>query len=143
MCGLGINPTSSLLGGQSVQTGPGTEDRDSGDQCGYTSQQYLFCPSPSAPILSSHVTPLPGSHDELIPQGIKSKLGEIPDSRVGEVKDPWLQIWWRQRETLLLLLALDPPCFQLQRITPEKITQLRWNIELKAPGDLGFTCPPL
>lgn len=114
-------------------------DRDSGDQCGYSSQQYPLCPSPSAPIFSSLVTSLPGSHDELVPRGIKSELGEIPDSRVGEVRDPQLQIWQRRRETLLLLL--DPPCFQLQCVTPEKITQLRWKHRAEGPRRPGFHLP--
>lgn len=60
------------------------------------SAQFQVPPFSLSPY--SLVTPLPGSHDELIPQGIKSKLGEIPDSRVGEVRDPWLQIWRRQTE---------------------------------------------
>lgn len=137
---LSPTPTSSLLDAQSVQTGPGTEDRDSGDQCVYSSQQYPFCPTPSAPILSpsSLVTPLPGSHDELVPGGIKSKLGEIPDSRVGEVRDPWLQIWQRQGETLLLPLHRVS---EFSGITPEKITPAEVEYRAEAPRKPGFHLP--
>ena len=43
-------------------------------------------------------TSLPGSHDELVSGRIQSELGEILGSRVGEVRDPWLQIWGRERQ---------------------------------------------
>lgn len=35
---------------------------------------------------------VPGSHDELVPRGIQSELGEILGSRIGEVRDPGLQV---------------------------------------------------
>lgn len=44
-------------------------------------------------------TSLPGSHDELVPRGIQSELGEILGSRIGEVRDPGLQVWGRERQT--------------------------------------------
>lgn len=44
-------------------------------------------------------TSLPGSHDELAPRGIQSELGEILGSRIGEVRDPGLQVWGRERQT--------------------------------------------
>ena len=43
-------------------------------------------------------TSLPGSHDELVSGRIQSELGEILGSRVSEVRDPWLQIWGRERQ---------------------------------------------
>lgn len=43
-------------------------------------------------------TSLPGSHDELVSGRIQSELGEILGSRVGEVRDPWLQIWGREKQ---------------------------------------------
>lgn len=84
------------------------------------------------------MTPLPGSHDELVPGGIKSKLGEIPDSRVGEVRDPRLQIWQRQGETLLLLLDR---VFKFSGITPEKITPAEVQCRAEAPRRPGFRLP--
>lgn len=80
----------------------------------------------------SLVTPLPGSHDELVPGGIKSKLGEIPDSRVSEVRDPRLQIWQRQGETLLLLLDRVS---KFSGIIPGKITPAEVEYRAEAPQE--------
>lgn len=107
-----------------------------------TSAQLQVPPFSLSPY--SLVTPLPGSHDELIPQGIKSKLGEIPDSRVGEVRDPWLQIWRRQTERGRHLCDCWTNHASSFRASHQRRSQqLRWSIELKALEDLGFTCPPL
>lgn len=110
-------PPTSLDGGQPLtQTEPGTEDRDSKDQCAHSTLTPTVSPLPNSkclhplPLLSC--TLLPSSHDELVPGRIKSKLREIPDTGVAEVGDPWLQVWWRERKALLLLVGA---CFQLHQ----------------------------
>lgn len=73
----------------------GTGVQDMGTVTGGSAQIIFPLPNSKHPHSwpQPSCTSLPGSNNELVPGGIQSELGEISGSRVGEVRDPGLQVW--------------------------------------------------
>lgn len=84
-------------------------------------------PQPSCPSL-------PGSHDELVPGGIQSKLGEISYSGVGEVRDPGLQVWRRESKHSVTIGPGAPSCTSIGRENGRAAVRVELGCH-EAPGD--------
>ena len=93
-----------------------------------TSEHAHSQPQPSCPSL-------PGSYDELVPGGIQSKLGEISNSRVGEVRDPGLQVWGRESKHSVTFGPGTPSCTSIVQENGRAAVRVESGC-CEAPGDL-------